>query len=239
MLDRQCTGSDTKHNWQALSGCRPYDRFSFPFCCGQERPFASRLQHIRCRRLWFLPPHAAAPASCSHHGHLPPSLSRCALGPCPGLHRYATCIQMPGIALFGLVGVRIALLVLVFGGGRRGDDCGSHSPHGMMRPICSRNAFFLVRTCASSSVNADRIICLSIFPLYHIFGSAAHFVRCCLIFLLMQIALTPWPKYLMRQFLHCNPCKNSVAAFNEHSRHSTRWFVLWRKNTLPVDQYPY
>ena len=38
----------------------------------------------------------------------------------------------------------------------------------MMRSICARNSFFFVRTCASSSLSADRLICLSIRIVYHI-----------------------------------------------------------------------
>lgn len=46
-----------------------------------------------------------------------------------------------------------------------------YSPHGMMRSICVRNSFFLVRTCASSSLRADRLICLSMSIVCHIFAS--------------------------------------------------------------------
>ena len=48
-----------------------------------------------------------------------------------------------------------------------------HSPHGMMRSICVRNSFFFVRTCASSSLRADRLICLSMRIVYHILACFA------------------------------------------------------------------
>ena len=48
-----------------------------------------------------------------------------------------------------------------------------HSPHGMMRSICVRNSFFFVRTCASSSLSADRLICLSMRIVYHILACFA------------------------------------------------------------------
>ena len=40
--------------------------------------------------------------------------------------------------------------------------------HGTIRSICARNSFFFVRTCASSSLSADMLICFSILSLYHI-----------------------------------------------------------------------
>ena len=43
-----------------------------------------------------------------------------------------------------------------------------------------RNSFFFVRTCASSSLNAEIVICLSMTLLYHTWRYLALFsVRCC------------------------------------------------------------
>ena len=35
-----------------------------------------------------------------------------------------------------------------------------HSPHGTIRSISAKNSRFFVRTCVSSSLRADRLICL-------------------------------------------------------------------------------
>ena len=42
-----------------------------------------------------------------------------------------------------------------------------------------RNSFFFVRTCASSSLNAEIVSCLSIRPLYHIWLRFAFSMRYC------------------------------------------------------------
>ena len=47
-----------------------------------------------------------------------------------------------------------------------------------MRLISAKNSFFFVRTCASSSLKADRLICLFMFLLYHFFQPLSS-VRCC------------------------------------------------------------
>ena len=59
-----------------------------------------------------------------------------------------------------------------------------HSPHGMMRSICVRNSFFFVRTCASSSLSADRLICLSMRIVYHIL---ACFALCGIALIILRI----------------------------------------------------
>ena len=43
-----------------------------------------------------------------------------------------------------------------------------HSPHGMMRFICSKNSFFFVLACDNLSLSADRLSCLFIHLFYRI-----------------------------------------------------------------------